>query len=555
MDKQLITFNKKTHFDIIKIYKHIQTLINKISNEEKRMKKLSVLAIVLVLAMSLVGGGMMNNTNQSAEFARTLNRSASTGIDAVYSNPAGLGMLDDGLYLYFSNQSIFQTRTIESGNPLLLNGTTYDGTTNAPVFPNFYVAWKSGKLALSAGFEPIGGGGSAEFPGGLPSFEGMIAPLVPSLASTGCDGYSSDISFTGSSLYLGGQAGATYKINDLASVYLGARFVSAKNSYVGHLKDIMLKNANGIPEIAASTFLTGVAAQFTSLAGLGSSLQAIVDAGYGDYTLAQVTGSALTAEQAGGVVAGFAYINPAVTDVTALSISTLQAAYAAAAPAFTVQAAEATYTAALTQDMEVDVEQTGTSITPIIGLNLNMGKLNIGMRYEMLTTLELTNATTVDGTGLYPDGEVVRADMPAMLITGASYQVMPQLKLEGSFHYYFDKDADYGYDAGQDLVIINSALEYGLSAEYYVMPEKLLVSAGWLGATHGKDIKYNTDISYSLNSTSLAFGVGYHLSPSMMLNAGFSTTIYEDSTTSYGTYDETYSKTSNMFAIGLSYKL
>ncbi|MBO5863581.1 MAG: hypothetical protein J6Q59_04860, partial [Paludibacteraceae bacterium] len=59
-------------------------------------------------------GGIATNTNQHAAYQRNFAREASTEVDAAYSNPAGLGFMEDGFYISFSAQSAFQERNIES---------------------------------------------------------------------------------------------------------------------------------------------------------------------------------------------------------------------------------------------------------------------------------------------------------------------------------------------------------------------------------------------------------------------------------------------------------
>ena len=116
-------------------------------------KFLRVLPLLLMISMAF-GGGMVENTNQSADFVRMMARNASTDLDAVFFNPAGLTKLDNGMHLYLSSQTITQTRTITS-DVASLNNDTFEGTTFAPVFPNFYFAYKMDKLVVAAGFVPI----------------------------------------------------------------------------------------------------------------------------------------------------------------------------------------------------------------------------------------------------------------------------------------------------------------------------------------------------------------------------------------------------------------
>ena len=89
--------------------------------------------------------------------------------------------LENGLHLSINNQSIFQTKTVNSKFPWLNNGS-YEGDVKAPVFPSVFAVYKKDQLAISVGLGPNGGGGSATFERGLPSFEIPITKLVPSLA-------------------------------------------------------------------------------------------------------------------------------------------------------------------------------------------------------------------------------------------------------------------------------------------------------------------------------------------------------------------------------------
>jgi len=208
------------------------------------MRKLLTFFAGTLITGSVLAGGLVTNTNQSAMFTRLQNRNASTGIDAVYYNPAGLTRLGDGFYVSINNQTIGQTQTI-GNNYTFLSGTKprkYVGKVSAPIYPGVYVAYKTGKLAFSAGFNPIGGGGGAKYNTGLPSLETQIADLQPLLTGMGLTTtqYTADIFFKGSSVYFGYQANVSYQINDMISAAIGARMVSAKNTYTGYIRNIMI---------------------------------------------------------------------------------------------------------------------------------------------------------------------------------------------------------------------------------------------------------------------------------------------------------------------------
>ncbi len=215
--------------------------------------KIRILSLVgtLFLANILFAGGLVTNTNQSAKFIRTLNNNASTGVDATYFNPAGLTFLADGIHISISNQSIFQTKTTKTSDADYRKAE-YEGKVTAIVFPSIYAAYKSDKMAFAAGFMPIGGGGSATYDDGLDLFESDLAgnigvgiPVSPTDIAT-VTGYTVDAEFDGSSVYYGIQGAGAYKISDMISVGLGVRYVIAKNTYTGSLKNMTLKTDIGL---------------------------------------------------------------------------------------------------------------------------------------------------------------------------------------------------------------------------------------------------------------------------------------------------------------------
>jgi len=485
------------------------------------MRKLLTFVVSLFITGSLLAGGLVTNNNQSAMFTRLQNRNASIGIDAVYYNPAGLTKLADGFYFSLNNQTISQTQTI-GNNYSFLSGTKpreYIGKVSAPIYPGVYVAYKAGKLAFSAGFNPIGGGGGAKYNTGLPSFEMPISDVVPGLASslapldaaflagTGSDpgfrnitGYTSDIFFKGTSVYFGYQANVSYDINDMISAAIGGRFVSAKNTYSGYIRNVKI--------LAPSTY---------------GGTQAP-----GDYLrlVAAIP----------GVPAG----TKAVLNGTASYIDGATA-------------------------VEADAEMTGTGFTPILSVNLTPSeKLNIAIRYEFKTKLNLK--TTVnsgkDGDGLFMQDSVAIADMPAMLAVGLNFKPVNKLMLSASFDYYWDKNVDYD---GQALVEINQInknfIEFGLGAEYS-LSEKLRASAGWVHTITGVNSNYQSDMSYSTNTNSFGAGFGYRITPMIDLNIGGQYTFYKEGSKDFEhmlgstvpvPVTETYNKKTWIIAVGLDF--
>ncbi|HEX2921438.1 MAG TPA: outer membrane protein transport protein, partial [Bacteroidales bacterium] len=354
-----------------------------------------ILFASMCITGSLFAGGLVTNNNQSALFTRLQNRNASTAIDAAFYNPAGLTKLGTGFFASINNQFVTQTKTV-TNNYQYLSGTKpreYVGDVKAPLFPGVYAAFNTGKFSFSAGINPVGGGGGAKYNTGLPSFEMGISELVPKLQSqlqplatavpslasiVNITGYSADIFFEGTSVYFGYQANVAYKLNDMISVALGARLVSAKNTYSGYVRSV----------------------QIDAPAGFGGNQAP------GDYLR---------------TIAGF------VPDPYKTSLN---------GTATVVDAATA-----LEADVEETgsgiAPIISVNISPIEMLNVAL-KYEFATKLELTTKV---NGGKNAG-GLFVDGSKYRADMPALLAFGAELKPIEKLMVTASFNTYFDKSLD-----------------------------------------------------------------------------------------------------------------
>jgi long-subunit fatty acid transport protein len=508
------------------------------------MRKILTLFAGTLISGSLLAGGLVTNTNQSASWVRMPARNASTEIDAAYFNPAGMMKLNNGFHLSLSNQSIFQTREIENfytgpSGAFGLNENLYTGTVTALAFPSIYAVYKMDKLAFSLGFNPIGGGGGALYEKGLPSFEMSPSDLVPSLAGApyNATAYRLDAYFKGSSTFLGFQGGLAYKINDWLSVAAGVRYVTAKNTYEGHLKDIQVNIASGWTR--ADVIMTGIAGSATTAATSTSAIIA-ANATYGGLTLAQAEGFGIInagqrAQLEGGLTA---FGSP-----TTVTISQADAVFKGAAGRYTA-------TATLLGDQTAKAAQSGSGITPVFSVNISPSdNLNIAIKYEMATKLELENETTTDllvgftATGtpitMFPNGGLTRNDMPAMLSVGFEYKVTPELKISAGSNYFFDKTADYGHKVDHDLnsstpsvhianseIIESNGITFSAGLEY-ALSENLLVSGGYAYGNLGVNEKYQSDLTFANATSTVGFGGAYLINENMKINLGFGYTAYQ----------------------------
>ena len=442
------------------------------------MKKFLLIgATALMVSNSTFAGGILTNTNQNAAFLRNPSRDAVIAIDGVYSNPAGIAFLPQGFHLSVSWQAAWQKRQMDVNNQLFqLNGGKadkyFEGVAKAPVIPSFQAAYViNDKWSVSAQFAVGGGGGKCEFAEGLPMFEELVGGQLVGAQATS---YGLSQNLTGKQFFYGFQVGATYRLTDNFSVFGGARGVLANCAYEGAISNI---TANGV---AAGSYLSGV--------------KAMVDA-------------------------GLAQLEP-VKDVAGYKEKYQELAAQSAALA---QGA-----ALLGSDFNLDCAQSGFGITPIIGLDWNLGKLNLAAKYEFRTKINLENDsenTSANVTALMPayaDGAKVRSDIPAILTLGAQYQFTDAVRVMGGFHYYWDKDAK-----GTPIKKGDNTWEANLGIEWDVN-DKILLSLGGQRTQYGFDDTDMADTNFNISSSAICLGGAYKFSEKMKLNVGYMHSFYDD---------------------------
>ena len=185
-------------------------------------------------------------------------------------------------------------------------------------------------------------------------------------------------------------------------------------------------------------------------------------------------------------------------------------------------------------DLTLDCSQSGFGITPIIGLDWNLGKLNLAAKYEFRTKINLENdsqnSANVDNMmPAYKDGNKVRSDIPALLTLGAQYQIADAVRAMAGFHYYWDKDAKTGMPTDNKCAINygDNTWEALLGIEWDVN-DKIMLSCGAQRTQYGFDDNDMSDISFNVPNYGVCIGGAYKFSEKMKLNVGYMHSFYED---------------------------
>ena len=514
------------------------------------MKKTLLLGLIaLTAAPAAHAGGLLNNTSLHALYLRSLARNASLAIDATYYNPAGLVFTPDGWRFSVNSQTVLQRRDIDATfAPFAYStaGTTtkrFEGKATAPIVPTLMASYKKGDWAFSAVAGVFGGGGKASFTSGLPQFEAnvalvptitqaiaqkataMIAALpagaLPPAAQAGfaklidpikaANKYSVDSKLEGLQYVFGLQAGASYKINQHLSAYLGARLSYAYNTYTGYIRNIQVSGADGAMHHAPTYF--------------------------------------------GAIAVGAKAAEPIVNNLPDALKQQVQ-------PILAVPG----LLAKNTLDKRIEVKQTGIGLAPIVGLNFNYEGLNVGARYEFRTAIRVKNTTEANDSGMeqFADGAKVANDLPAVLGVGASYRLLPTLTAAVSYNHFFEKSANMAGDKQKTLK--GNTNEYLFGVEWNAL-DWLDVSGGVQITRKGVSDAYQSNIHFDMSSTSYGLGVGLHLTKEAQLNLAYMISSYGDHKKAISTYaaqpalgialpgSEVYTRKNQIFSIGLDYTL
>jgi long-chain fatty acid transport protein len=230
--------------------------------------------------------------------------------------------------------------------------------------------------------------------------------------------------------------------------------------------------------------------------------------------------------------------------------------------------------------LELDVDQRGWGVAPIVSFDYHNGPLTIGARYEFRTKIETKNKTNTLNAGLgtqlqqglmvqnpaalqqigatlgtytaeYQDGVKTRYDMPSLLVAAVGYAFSPKLRAAVEYHFFDDKHAQMAGDRQKELK--HGTHEFLAGVEYDVN-DRLTLSCGGQRTDYGLSDNYQKDTSFACDSYSVGCGGAWNINDKVRLNVSYFCTLYSDykKPASYGS--EIYSRTNHVIGVGLDYK-
>ena len=486
-------------------------------------KLLFCVALLSAVSGTALAGGILTNTNQNVAFLRNPARDGAIGIDGIYSNPAGVAFMDEGTHLSINWQAAWQTRTIETTNPVFtmskdFNGQPqrYEGKASAPFLPSVQAAYNKGKWSLQFNFSVTGGGGKCEFANGLGSFEGAVGQIAAGLNQFGvmaglpnpiiCNGYDCNSYMQGKQYYFGFTMGAAYKVTDNFSVYGGIRVLYGSATYKAKIDNIKV--------------ITAATPEGMDFGQYYDKLKPYIDAA--------------------------AQVSPAAKKLQAVE--------------------------SYREGVNLQSDQSGVGFTPILGADLKLGKFNLAVKYEFRTKMNMENKSTVkeahaiDAVNVFRDGTSIREDQPSLLAFGVQYTPVECVRINAGYHHFYDKAAKKTYykmnEAGvstrydnKNDMLANGTNEYLGGAEWDIT-KKLTASAGFQITRYGNTDEYINDISFVVDSWSYGLGVKYKVTDKIAINAAYFKTCYDDYTTAVDAngVQNSFTRSNRVGAIGVDIK-
>lgn len=501
------------------------------------MKKTFLTLIAVAATATVFAGGITTNTNQSVQWVRHLARGTSLDPDAVYFNPAGTAFMQDGFHFSIANQFVFQNRRSEiTYAPFAMNGgkdtKRFDGKTFAPLLPNLDLVWKYKRFAIMASVGIGGGGGKAKYNNGLGAFESEIAVLPSAITNVASqlqplgidlssDKYSFNSRVHGYQVTYAANLGMSVKLTNWLSFAAEARFNYVTNEYIGHIKNISLNPTSSAfgfdgSMMRADAFLGQFATKFTDRVNALKGAGAITDE-QADALLTQVGGAA--------------------------------GQYAA-----------------MVADKEINAEQTGWGISPVLALYFNHKGWSASVKYEFRTAITIKNKTKKDDTGLYPDGAKTAYDQPALLAVALSKRFVDKVTLTAQYHCYFDKDAHFenafGTTTPKQKLVNRNTMEYILGVECNIN-KRWLVSCGMQYTNYDVQDAFHSELGYQLNCLTAGLGGAFNISDKVRFNLGVCHGFYMPHTvkaskalseTQVLPYTTKYSRRSTIVSLGFDFR-
>ena len=201
---------------------------------KKLFAVMGIWGLLCLAASPVMAGGIINKSNLSADYFRSLTRHASMdAADIIAYNPAGVMKMANGFYTKLDVLYIQKDYTNNVPDVSLVPGENgYFKTDEPSIVPGFFALYKQEKWAGFFAVTVPGGGGKVEFPSG--NARTSILGLSIIGGSGGFFNTIDSMYLKADSVELGYTLGGAYAINNMISVAGGLRYIDAEQSFQGN---------------------------------------------------------------------------------------------------------------------------------------------------------------------------------------------------------------------------------------------------------------------------------------------------------------------------------
>jgi long-chain fatty acid transport protein len=214
---------------------------------------IGVAGLLCLSAATLWAGGIINKSNLSADYFRSLTRNAATdAADIVAYNPAGVMKMDNGLYtkldILYVAKDYSNTVPNQAGVPFSGEDGTFS-SDEPSVVPGFFAVYKQDDWAGFFAVTIPGGGGKVKFDEGS-AYTSLLAMNIWQNAGGPAGPYTGlDSAYIEADSYeIGYTLGGAYQINSMFSVAGGVRYIDATQNYKGRI-DLTEPVATPYPDV------------------------------------------------------------------------------------------------------------------------------------------------------------------------------------------------------------------------------------------------------------------------------------------------------------------
>ena len=223
-------------------------------------------------------------------------------------------------------------------------------------------------------------------------------------------------------------------------------------------------------------------------------------------------------------------------------------------------------------DIDVNVSARGDSAGFIGSFDAKpLDRMNIGFRYEYYTPMKVKNGKPdkyESPAAFLPylayfkmnEGDYTKTTLPMNAAAGISYMVLPELKAEIGFIYYFNRLADWGKDSsGKEIADkYNNGYDASISFEYMFI-KQLKASIGYSYSVSGVTPETRTNDQTGLDSNAFAAGGTWTFANGMDLTVSTLMVFFDDETEPNTMPGDTgltrYEEMVYNVAAGISYKM